>query len=143
MLSLTCKTAIKAVIYLASKQESGEKSGIKEIAGFIDASEHTVGKMLQILVKEEVIYSSKGPNGGFYITNAQRKQPIINIIEAIDGKDVFKQCGLGLSKCSSTHPCPIHNDYKEVRNLFEKLSQDKKISDLCEPVNDGVAYLIG
>lgn len=43
MLSLTCKTAIKAVIYLASKYNAGEKAGIKEIAEYIDASEHTVG----------------------------------------------------------------------------------------------------
>lgn len=143
MLSLTCKTAIKAVIYLASKFETGERAGIKEIAEFIDASEHTVGKMLQALVKEEVINSAKGPTGGFYITAKQKKQPIIHVIEAIDGKEVFIQCGLGLSKCSSTHPCPIHNDYKAVRDLFEKLCSDKKMSDLCEPVNDGLAYLIG
>ena len=32
MLSLTCKTAIKAVIYLAARFELGEKSGMKEIA---------------------------------------------------------------------------------------------------------------
>ena len=143
MLSLTCKTAIKAVIYLASKYDTGAKSGIKEIAEFIDASEHTVGKMLQTLVKDEMINSAKGPNGGFYLTAKQKKQPILNIIESIDGKEVFKQCGLGLSKCSATHPCPIHNDYKEVRDLFEKLCRDKKISDLFEPVNDGLAYLIG
>lgn len=143
MLSLTCKTAIKAVIYLASKFDSGEKSGIKEIAEFIDASEHTVGKMLQTLVREDVINSTKGPNGGFYITTKQKKQPIINIIEAIDGKEVFNQCGLGLSKCSSIHPCPIHDDYKVVRDLFQKLCREKKISDLCEPVNHGLAYLMG
>lgn len=143
MLSLTCKTAIKAVIYLASKYDTGAKSGIKEIAEFIDASEHTVGKMLQTLVKDEMINSTKGPNGGFYLTAKQKRQPILNIIESIDGKEVFKQCGLGLSKCSATHPCPIHNDYKEVRDLFEKLCRDKKISDLFEPVNDGLAYLIG
>ena len=143
MLSLTCKTAIKAVIYLASKYESGERTGIKEIAEFIEASEHTVGKMLQTLVKEEIINSAKGPNGGFYITAKQKNQPIINIVEAIDGKEVFKQCGLGLSKCSSTHPCPIHNDYKEVRDLFEKLCKDKKMTDLCEPVNIGSTYLFG
>jgi len=143
MLSLTCKTAIKAVIYLTSKYESGERYGIKEIAEFIEASEHTVGKMLQTLVKDEVINSAKGPNGGFYITAKQKDQPIINIIKAIDGKDVFKQCGLGLSKCSSTHPCPIHDDYKVVRDLFEKMCRDKKMSDLCEPVNNGLAYLFG
>ena len=143
MLSLTCKIAIKAVIYLASKYESGEKSGIKEIAEYIDASEHTVGKLLQTLVKDEVINSTKGPNGGFYITAKQKKQPIINIINAIDGKDVFKQCGLGLSKCSSTHPCPIHNDYKVVRDTIEILFRNKKIIDLCEPVNNGMTYLFG
>ena len=143
MLSLTCKTAIKAVIYLASKFESGEKAGIKEIAEFIEASEHTVGKMLQSLVKEDVINSAKGPNGGFYLTAKQKDQSIINIVEAIDGKEVFNQCGLGLSKCSSTHPCPIHNDYKVVRDLFEKMCREKKVSDLCEPVNNGLAYLFG
>ncbi len=143
MLSLTCKTAIKAVIYLASKFETGEKAGIKEIAEFIDASEHTVGKMLQVLVKEEVINSVKGPNGGFFITEKQKNQPIINIVEAIDGKEVFKQGGLGFSKCSSEHPCPIHDDYKVVRDLFEKMCREKKVTDLCEPVTSGLAYLFG
>lgn len=143
MLSLTCKTAIKSVIYLASKFETGEKSGIKEIAAFIDASEHTVGKLLQALVKEGVINSSKGPAGGFFITARQKNQPVINIVETIDGKNVFNQCGLGLSKCSATHPCPIHDDYKRVRDLFENLCRQKKIKDLCAPVSSGLAYLLG
>ncbi|HQX95366.1 MAG: Rrf2 family transcriptional regulator [Chitinophagaceae bacterium] len=143
MLSLTCKTAIKAVIYLASKFESEEKSGIKEIAEYINASEHTVGKVLQTLVKEGVINSLKGPTGGFFITARQINQPIINIVISIDGKDVFNQCGLGLSKCSATHPCPIHDDYKAVRDLFEKMCRQKNVKDLCDPVNSGVAYLLG
>jgi Rrf2 family protein len=143
MLSSTCKTAIKAVIYLASKFERGENAGIKEIAEFIDASEHTVGKLLQTLVKQGIVNSVKGPTGGFYISKEQRRQPIINIVEAIDGKQLFKECGLGLSKCSASRPCPIHHDYKEARDKVEKLFSTRKIADLCEPVNDGLAYLIG
>ncbi|MBC6490372.1 RrF2 family transcriptional regulator [Flavihumibacter stibioxidans] len=143
MLSLTCKTGIKAVIYLASKFDSGEKAGIMEIAEFINASEHTVGKLLQTLVKAAVINSVKGPNGGFYLTAKQRNQPIMHVIDAIDGKEVFDECGLGLSKCSATHPCPIHNDYKIVRDLFQDMCRQKRISDLYEPVNEGLAYLIG
>lgn len=143
MLSLTCKTAIKAVIYLASKFETGEKAGIKEIAEYINASEHTVGKMLQTLVKEKVINSLKGPTGGFFITAKQINQPIINIVVAIDGVDVFNQCGLGLSKCSATHPCPMHDDYKVIRDQFREMCRLKKVSDLCESVNEGLAYLMG
>ena len=143
MISNTCKTAIKAVIYLCSKFDSGENASIKEVAEFINANEHTVGKILQTLVKQNVINSQKGPTGGFYISKEQQKQPIIHIVESIDGKQVFNSCGLGLSQCSSSHPCPIHNDYKKARDLIEKLFKEKNVLNLCEPVNNGLAYLMG
>lgn len=142
MLSNTCKTAIKAVIYLSSKFDNGEKAGIREVAEFIGANEHTVGKILQTLVKQNVIRSVKGPSGGFYISKEQQNQPVINIVEAIDGKQIFKSCGLGLTKCSSAHPCPIHDEYKAARDLVENLFRKKKVFDLCEPVNNGFAYLM-
>ena|SRR5690606_23540169 len=143
MLSNTCKTAIKAVIFLATKFETGDRAGIREIAENIGASEHTVGKMLQTLVKQGLINSLKGPTGGFFITKQQLQQPIMSVIEAIDGLSVFRSCGLGLSKCSATHPCPIHDEYKEAREGIELLFRSRKIRDLCEPVNNGYAYLFG
>ena len=143
MLSYTCKTAIKSVIYLASKSELGEKAGIKEIAEHIDASEHTVGKILQTLARQGLINSVKGPNGGFFVSKVQQNQSISNIVETIEGKQVFKECGLGLSKCSALHPCPIHDDYKAARDMIEKLFREKKVKDLCDPVTNGLAYLIG
>lgn len=143
MLSLTCKTAIKAVIYLSCKSAEGQKAGIKEIAEQINASEHTVGKILQTLAKRGLINSLKGPSGGFFINETQQMQPISDIVETIEGKQVFRECGLGLSKCSATHPCPIHNEYKVARDLIEKLFREKKVKDLCDPVTNGLAYLIG
>ena len=143
MLSHTCKTAVKAVIFLATKFETGEKVGIREIAEYIDASEHTVGKLLQTLVKLDVIKSHKGPTGGFYITEEQLAQPIIHIVEAIDGQAFFQTCGLGLSKCSAKHPCPIHEEYKQARDILEKIFRTRRVADLREPVNTGLAYLFG
>ena len=143
MLNSTCKTAIKAVIYLASKPELGDKAGMKEIAEHINASEHTVGKILQTLARHGLINSVKGPSGGFFINAAQQDQPISNIVETIEGKQIFKECGLGLSKCSSLHPCPIHYEYKEARDIIESLFKQKKVLDLCQPVNNGLAYLVG
>lgn len=143
MLSYTCKTAIKAVIYLASRSLSGEKAGIKETAHHINASEHTVGKILQTLARQGIINSVKGPSGGFFITEGQQDQSISRIVETIEGKDVFKACGLGLSQCSAAHPCPIHDEYKVARDLVEKLFREKKVKDLSDPVTTGLAYLIG
>ena len=143
MLSLTCKTAIKAVIYLCSRVDQEQKPGMREIAAAIDANEHTVGKFLQTLVKQAVIHSVKGPSGGFYISKEQQKLPIMAIIEAIDGDDFFKGCGLGLPNCSEKRPCPIHQEYKEGRALMERLFRTRRIVDLCQTVNDGRAWLTG
>lgn len=143
MLSYTCKTAIKAVIYLASKSAAGEKAGIKETAVHINASEHTVGKILQILARHGLINSLKGPSGGFFINEIQQEQSISSIVEAIEGKEIFKECGLGLSQCNATHPCPIHNEYKVARDLIERLFRENKIKDLSDPVTNGLAYLVG
>lgn len=143
MLSLSCKASIKAVVYLGSKSDSERRVSIQEIAKHINENEHTVGKILQKLVKQDVIKSSKGPKGGFFITTEQKQQPIIKIIEAIDGVDVFNHCGLGLSKCSETHPCPIHDDFKKVRESFREMCERIEIRVLYENVNNGLAHLVG
>lgn len=143
MLSQTCKIAIKAVIYLSSKSEQGQKTSVKEIAQKIDASEHTVGKSLQSLVKQDIINSQKGPSGGFYLNDSQQNQPIYNIVVAIEGTGLFKECGLGLSKCSETRPCPIHNEYKVVRELTEKIFKGNRVRDLRKPFANGIAFLMG
>lgn len=141
MLSLTCKTAIKAVIYLSNKSNSGQKAGIKEVARHINANEHTVGKALQKLVKSGVINSLKGPTGGFFLSPKQQRQPIYDIVETIEGEGVFKQCGLGLTQCSEAHPCPIHDEYKVARKLIENIFREKNVIDLCDPVENGLTFL--
>lgn len=142
MLSHTCKTGLKAVIYLATQQQEHRKCGMHEIAHHIDASAHTVGKLLQTLVKAKIICSTKGPSGGFYITEQQLRQPLINIILAIDGPEIFTACGMGLKTCSSIRPCPIHDQYKIIRDGFEKICRENTLADLSEPLNTGLAHLV-
>ena len=138
-----CQTAIKAVIFLCSQSKEKKYVGIKQVALAIDSSEHTVGKLLQSLVKENIIGSLKGPSGGFFITIEQEQLPILRIVEAIDGREKFTGCGLGLSRCSSRHPCPIHFQYELIRVDMEKVFREKKVSDLCHSVTIGESYLAG
>jgi Rrf2 family protein len=141
MLSVTCKAAIKAAVYLGSRVDAAEKSSIKQVAQHIDENEHTVGKLLQKLAKDGIINSSKGPTGGFFLSDKQLNQRIITIVETIDGKEVFKQCGLGLSQCSEKRPCPFHNDFKIVRDLFKKMCEEQKIADMQGNLAAGFSYL--
>lgn len=143
MLSKMCKTGLKAVIYLCSQTGKDEYIGIKQIATAIDSSEHTVGKILQVLVKDNVIGSIKGPSGGYYITKEQAQTSLLKIIEAIEGCNKLYECELGLAECSPDHPCPLHNDWKPIKEKIRQLFSERKIADLCRSVDIGKSFLAG
>lgn len=108
MFSKTCQYAIRAVLYLAAHTSVNEKMRVEDLAHLLNVPQHFLAKILQQLVRSQLISSIKGPNGGFYLTDANKAGNLAQIVECIDGPDVFKACILGLPQCSSEHPCPLH-----------------------------------
>ena len=141
MLSITCKTGIRAVLFLATRMNSGEKYSIPEIATGVEGNEHTLGKLLQLLVKKGVISSSKGPYGGFFMTSDQVKAPVLEVVLALDGDDLFQACGLGLPQCSASKPCPLHHAYANVRDQLEHLFRTNTIQAISKDISKGAAFL--
>lgn len=78
-----------------------------------------------------------------FLEEFQQEQAVISIIKTIEGEEIFKGCGLGLSQCNKNHPCPIHDEYMVARELMEKVFREKTIRALCESVDKGIAHLIG
>lgn len=105
---------MRAVIYLSMHHH--QRVGGDCIAKALGTPKAFTVKVLQELAKDDIIQSNKGPNGGFSITNHQKKQPVIKIVEVIDGLDYFFSCGIGLSECSDKKPCPFHEVFKKARN---------------------------
>ena len=141
MLSVSCKASIKAVIYLGSQRHSADRADVKTIASSIHENEHTVGKILQHLVKAKIINSVKGPHGGFFISEEQMQFPLISVVKAIDGEGIFIQCGLGFSHCSDSRPCPFHKHYKKLREYFKEMSESNTIESFCKDLTAGNAFL--
>ena len=141
MLSTSCKYALRATVYLMSQAGKLRKSGIKEIAEEIQANEHTTGKILQLLVKEGIISSSKGPNGGFFMERGGKPVYLIDVVKVVDGLHMFFDCGLGLKKCSDRKPCPIHQSFKAVRETLHHEFCTVTIQDLATDIEQGMAYL--
>lgn len=141
MISKACKYGIRAAIFVASKAGSGVKLNVKEIAREVEAPEAFTAKILQILNKHRVITSLKGPYGGFYIEPQQLEQPVINIVNAIDGMAIFRECGLGLKNCSEIRPCPMHYQYKEAREALLKAFEETTVGQLAKDLNEGSSFL--
>ncbi|MGZ3762513.1 MAG: RrF2 family transcriptional regulator [Mucilaginibacter sp.] len=139
--SKTCEYAIRAVFFIAHKSASGERIGIKEIANGIDSPEHFLAKILQDLSRKGLISSAKGPHGGFYIDADALKLPISEIVAAVDGDSLFYGCGLGLKQCSELNPCPLHNEFKDIRTRIHQLLCTTTIGNFNNDLMNGLFSL--
>lgn len=136
MFSKACEYALRAVLYINMKSIDGSRVGIPEIAREVAAPLAFTGKILQVLVREGIISSVKGPNGGFFIDSKATSITLNDILIAIDGnEDVLHKCALGLKECSDKFPCPIHGEIKmykdRVRSVMTKTTVQSLTNDLC------------
>jgi Rrf2 family protein len=140
ILSKSCEYAIRATVYVALKSRGNEKTGIIEIAEAIGSPMHFTGKILQTLVRKNILSSAKGPTGGFYIENGQTLF-LIDIVRAIDGNGLFTACVLGLEKCSETQPCPMHEQIKPIRDRLAIEFSKQSVDDLVHEFEQNKYFL--
>ena len=74
MLSNASKYATRAVLYLAGNSSYKNKIGSKQLADALEISQSFIAKILQKLVKANIITSGKGPGGGFYTSQENLKK---------------------------------------------------------------------
>lgn len=141
MISKTCGYAIRGVIFLALDENINRKIGIHEIAEELKVPQQFMGKILQELVRKDILKSTKGPHGGFYVNDAILELSIIKIVEAIDGLGVLKKCFLGREECSSENPCPMHDEFEVCRSSIFEAFQNKNIRYFVEHIEDGSTFL--
>ena len=138
MLTNASKYAIRAVLYLTESRENEKKLSGKEIAISLDIPEAFIAKLLQKLAKAGIITSHKGPKGGFLMNNENLKKNINDVILAIDNRDIFEGCFMGLPVCGDDNPCPVHHIVSPFKDELFKKFNNLTIEDFSkEIVNDG------
>lgn len=141
MFSKSCEYGIRAVLFIA-QNSNGNYIGLKDIAKSQNIPEHFLSKVLQILVKRKILKSYRGLKGGFALNHDSDSINLLGIINAIDGMDLFDTCVMGLKKCSSEMPCPVHHQYKPVKEEFLKILSNKTLKNLVEDLKSGKTFLV-
>ncbi|NHA02578.1 Rrf2 family transcriptional regulator [Mucilaginibacter sp. HC2] len=141
MFSKSSEYAIRAAIYIAAEGTRDKMVGIGEICDHIVAPKHFTAKILQVLTKTRIISSKAGVNGGFYLDNTQPAISLIEIVKAVDGDGLFRGCGLGLKECSEKEPCPIHHQFKPIRNAIIKMMEKATIAEMATELKKGGGFL--
>ncbi|CDF79950.1 transcriptional regulator, Rrf2 family [Formosa agariphila KMM 3901] len=120
----------------------GRRVSPKEIAKEIDSPEAFTAKILQALARNNVVNSIKGAHGGFEINKDEIKTvKLSDIVDAIDGDNIYKGCGLGLKECDETKPCPMHDKFKSVRDELRLMLESTDLEALALDIKLGETFL--
>ncbi len=123
------KYAIRAMTYLG-EQEPGKLSSIREIAHAEHIPMPYLAKVINRLSARRLVTAKRGPSGGVMLGRPASRITVDDIVSAMGGSLINKECILGISECGDTTPCPVHEHWKEVRQVLTRTLQEQTVTDL-------------
>lgn len=124
-----CEIAIKSILYL-SILDKYNLASVKDISEKLGIFREYAAKVLQELVFHGFVESKRGKYGGFSLARELEDIKLIEIIQSIDGNDLFENCLLGFPGCGSCTDCPVHDTWGGIRNDLKKLLSSRTLGDL-------------
>lgn len=142
MFSKACEYGIKSAIFIAINSYQDIRVTPKEISKAIDSPKAFTAKILQALVRHDVVKSFKGAYGGFEIEKSKIATiRLSHIVDAIDGDKIYKGCGLGMETCDENHPCPVHDEFKIIRDNLKVMLETTTLEELAKGIKSGTSFL--
>jgi Rrf2 family iron-sulfur cluster assembly transcriptional regulator len=140
--SKACEYGIKATIHIALQSMEGNRASLRDIASEISSPEAYTSKILQQLVRKDIIISVKGATGGFVVEPKKLNRLMLgDLVTAIDGKFNDDVCVLGMKACSQKHPCPVHDQYKHIKSSLKSMLQNTSLHEMCIGLKEGLTCL--
>ncbi len=106
----------------------------RDMADALGVSFFFLTKVLQDLNHLGILTSCRGPAGGVALARRPESISLLDIVNQIEGEDIFSSCLLGLEGCGERKPCPLHGAWVEERRRLRKIFAGTRLSDVAEPV---------
>ncbi len=134
MLKLSKKSEydLMAVRYLAINS-SGKYSTAKEISEYYDIPFELASKVLQRLVRKNVISSYQGIRGGYTLVKPPEQISLIEVIHAIEDNYSITDCmkeNSSQKDCNHFDCCMIKNPLIKLQKEIDNLFQNMKINQI-------------
>jgi Rrf2 family protein len=126
--------AIRCLLFLV--EHRGRLATKTEIAKAVDAPDLFVAKILQRLVKANVLVSVRGIHGGFSLAREPSAISLLDVLGASQASLAFRPCVLNPKACPLQPTCPSRPVWVKIyentiqdlrRTTFDKLSREHKV----------------
>ena len=129
LFSRSAEYGIRAMTYLAM-QKGGKLSGAREISVAEQIPMPFLWKILRLLTQRKLIRSFKGIRGGYELAHPAENISLNDVFLATDGREFRENCVLGLPECDNRNPCPLHEQWKQIRTDMTDLLDHTHLADL-------------
>jgi Rrf2 family protein len=104
--------AAKVISYLNSHR--GDIVTIREVAQAERLQPNTLAKVVQQLAQAGELVAQRGPGGGLSLPRSGREISLLQIVEAVSGPMVPKQCPISATICLEQEMCAFHLQWQEI-----------------------------
>ncbi len=110
--------AVRTVLYLA--KNGSRRVSVTEIAEAMHIPKSFLAKLLQRLVRNHVLQSSRGVNGGFELARKASAISLLDIMEVMQGPAAINVCAIDSGRCRMSSTCTVHPVWVGIRREVEK-----------------------
>jgi Rrf2 family protein len=110
MLPKTSEYALRAAVWLG--REPSQTESADRLAEQTKVPRRYLHKVLQDLVRAQLVRSQSGPGGGYALARPPEKITILDVVNAVAPLERIRRCPLGLT--SHARLCPLHAELDRV-----------------------------
>ena len=129
MFSQTSEYAIRALTILA-RHSLDQFVLVGTLAETASLPHHYLSKILQNLVRMQILESRKGSRGGFRLARNPNEITLHEIVNAIENLSQTRRCLLGQIECSDERACPLHDFWVTQTDRYMDTLNNTSLADL-------------
>jgi Rrf2 family protein len=112
-LSRESEYGLQALLALA-RREPGTVVPLHELAAAGDLPQQFLAKTFQKLKRCGIVRSSRGRVRGYSLAREPEAVSLKEVLEAVEGTDLFSRCIFWGGHCRDTNPCLLHEQWKVI-----------------------------
>jgi Rrf2 family protein len=129
IISRSADYALRAIVYLA-RLDSHRYVPANEIASEMQTPPFLLSRILQHLVRNEILLSMKGHHGGFKLRLSPDRITAYDVIHLIDGPFLMHDCS---GRCGLSSDCNLKHVFGLAEKSLEAMFNDLTMAELAQP----------
>lgn len=119
--------SLRAIVALA--KQGGRPYTARQLSELTETPAPYLSKLMQTLVRFELVHSRRGVNGGFVLARRPEDMTIYDVVQAVEPLKRIRKCPLKISEHSGAL-CPLHRRLDEALEMVERTFRETTLADL-------------